>query len=242
MIRFYTPIMILQGYCLYHAYQNKSAYYWYILIAVVPLLGCLFYLYSHFYSRDNVDTVVETVKRTVNSNYTVEKLLAEAQVSDTIAAKVRLADEYMNREKFDQAIVLYESCLTGFNAEDPDTMKKLLFSYYENERYEDVERIGTSLLNQKAFQNSDAKLAYAWSKFHLGETTAAERHFEELNVRYSNHEYRAAYAYFLLESNQKEKASALLNELQDEVNHMDAHEKRLKKEAIKDIKILVQRI
>ena len=43
MFRFYTPILILQVFCLYHAYKNKSENWWYFLILMFPLIGSLIY-------------------------------------------------------------------------------------------------------------------------------------------------------------------------------------------------------
>lgn len=235
MFRMYTPILLLQGYCLYHAYSQKSPYWWYLLIAFVPLLGCILYLYVHFFTRENVDGVSELVKQTINADYTVEKLIKQAEVADTISNKIQLADEYMNRWELEQAIVLYESCLTGFNANDPDALKKLLFAYYKSEQYDKVMELGTRLEQIKAFQFSDAKLAYAQSAAHTKNHSLADKLFGELNIRYANHEHRLAYAEYLWSSDKSEEARSLVDSLVGEINHMDTAEKRLKREVIRKI-------
>ena len=149
-----------------------------------------------------------------------------------------LADEYMNRNEHDQAIVLYESCLSGFNEGDPDTLKKLLFAYYQTDQFQKVIAIGDKLKLSKTFQFSDAKLAYAWSFYHTSDSEKADAIFKELNVRFANHQHRLEYADFLLDVSKKEEAISLLDTLLDEVAHMDSAEKRLKRHVIRDIKNL----
>ena len=238
MFRLYTPVILLQAFCLYHAYSNRVEQKWYYIIIFLPLIGSVLYLYHHFYSRDNLDLVTEGVKKTLNPNYTVEKLTEKAQVADTISNKIRLADEFKNSGQLDQAIVLYESCLTGFNAEDPEVIKKLLLTYYEAEQYDKVLPFSNLISSNKSFVNSDAKLAVAWSLFYTGDVEGAEQLFKELDLRYSNHAYRYEYALFLTDVGRADDARKKLEELVDEIDLMESHEKSLKGDVIRNVKLL----
>ena len=123
MIRYYSPIFVLQLFCLYHAYSNRAEQKWYWLNPVFPLFGSLIYLYNTFYTRRNVDQVSEGLKQAFNTNYKIQKLEKEIQFSDTHSNKMMLADEYSQIEDYDRAIQLYRSCLTGLYEDDPGILK-----------------------------------------------------------------------------------------------------------------------
>lgn len=240
MSKMFTPIIILQSFCLYHAYVNKRDYKWFFLIFFLPLIGSLLYLYNHVYSRRKLEDISEIVKGNLVPNYTVDKLIREAEVSDTITNKLRLADEYYNNHKMEQAMVLYESCATGLYADDIEINKKLVLTYYENEKYTDAVRVGKILSRDKDFQNSYAQLAYAWSLFYNKAFDEAQIVFDQMNKSYTNHHLRHEYALFLIDTNQINKAQLILNELSAEINNMESHEKRLKKQVINNIKTTIR--
>ena len=100
MLRFYTPILILQIFCLYHAYKSNSQQKWYWLIIFFPFFGSLLYLFDTFYTRGNIRSLTEGVKGMMNSNYRLEQLERELKFSDNVSNRVNLADAYI----FQQAL------------------------------------------------------------------------------------------------------------------------------------------
>ncbi|MEL6926827.1 MAG: hypothetical protein AAFO94_22495, partial [Bacteroidota bacterium] len=175
MFTVYLPVLILQAYCLYHAYKNDHASTWFVVIVFLPLVGSLLYLFTQVFNRPNVEQITENVKQAVNQNYKIEKLQKESHFTDTIANRLKLADEYLSKRKFEQAIELYESCLEGYNRKDPYIKMKLIGAYYKSGDYNSVLRHGMYLKNDPSFKNSEARVAYAWSLFHKGDTDMAER-------------------------------------------------------------------
>lgn len=242
MSRLYPLILILQGYCLYHAYKNKKEYYWYLLVLFLPVIGSLIYLFTNFGTQANLDTVSETIRGAVNSNYEVDRLLKEAKYSDTIANKIRLADSYASKQKYHQAIALYESCLEGFNADDLKTKEKLMVAKYFVDDYQGVLELGDTLNENPSFRNSESRIVYAWSLSFLGDYEKAEEVFKAMDVRFSNYVHRSEFAKFLMEQNRTFEAKELLSELEEEIAHMDAGEQRQKKAIRKEINNLYRSI
>ena len=83
MFRFLPIVVIIQGYCLYHAYTNRVYQRWFWFIIIFPLLGSVVYLYHHFYSKRNTAVLSEGLKGIVNSNYEVEKMEKELKLTDS---------------------------------------------------------------------------------------------------------------------------------------------------------------
>ena len=242
MTGFYPLIFILQGYCIYHAYKNQVGFHWYLIVLFLPIIGSLAYLYVNFGSEANIETVSEKIKGVVNNNYEVEKLIKDSKYTDTIANKIRLADTYASKQKYLQAISLYESCLEGFNSDDLITKEKLMVAKYFIEDYDSVQKLGDTLNDNPLFKNSESRIVYAWSLYFLGHKEKAEEVFKAMDVRFSNYVHRSEYAKFLVEEKRSYEAVELLTELEDEISHMEAGEQRQKKPIRTEINNLLRSI
>src|SRR5689334_16439748 len=214
MIGIYTPVLILQAYCLYHAYQRNAVQHWYWLIIFLPGIGCALYLYHNFYNRDNIESIAEGVKTVVNSNYKLEQLEKAYKLSDNITSQTNLANGYVKYGRYDDAIKLYEECLSGFMADDPTLQMLLLQAYFLKQDYESAIRVGKNLQSEKSFQNAEERIAYAWALHHAGKTELAETTFEDMNKSFSNYRHRVEFGKFLLATGKQDALRDLLNSLQ----------------------------
>lgn len=234
MFRFYAPVLILQAFCLYHAYKNKSEQRWFWLILFFPLIGCLIYLYDAFYSKKNLAGAAEVVKDAFVSNYKIDKLEKEWKFSDNVATKTRLADAYAEAGRYKDAIKLYNSCLEGFMADDPVLQMKLLNAYFADEDFESTIKVGEQLESAADFKNSPEKVAYAWALHRAGHTELAEKTFEAMDKPFTNYQPRWQFCQFLSETDRiadlKEKVRTLVTEF----NEMGSNERKLNKAIISD--------
>lgn len=233
---YYTPILLLQAFCIYHAYRNNTHQKWMWLIIFIPLIGCLIYLYDNFASRRNLEDVQEGVKGMMTSNYQLKKLEKENKYAATVSNKVKLADAYLQHGRYEAAIPLYQSCLTGLYSDDPDLIKKLLKAHFLNKDYPNVVACAQKLLTEKSFKNDEARIAYAWSLYHLGKEAEAETNFKAMDAQFSNFPHRVEYCKFLLAIQRSQESKAKLEELMDEIDHMDTFEQRLKRPILREIK------
>ncbi len=235
MIRFYSPILLLQLFCLYHAYTNRVEQKWYWLIVFFPFFGSLIYLYKTFYNRRNIDQVSEGVMQVFNTNYKIDKLEKEIAFSDTVRNKVQLADEHLSIGNFERAVELYKSCLTGIYNEDPAILKKLVRACYLNQDYESAIRYGDPLKGKSLFRNAEERVAYAWSHFYNDNQEEAEKNFKEMDARFTNYGQRLEYARFLNNIQKQEEGLEKLEELMKELDSMDRQERRFKKTVYREI-------
>jgi hypothetical protein len=238
MIGFYTPLLILQAFCLYHAYKNNVEQRWYWFIIILPGLGCLIYMYHNFYNRNNINTIAEGVKEVVNSNYKIEQLEKALQFSDNITNKTNLADAYVGNNRYTDAIVLYKECLTGFMSDDPALRIKLLHASYLNKDYNSVIQYGEALESEKRFVEAEEKAGYAWSQYHTGNTAKAESLFESMDKSFKNYKQRAEFCKFLIAINKPDVLKVKLAELNEELEHMKGPERKFFRQDIKEIREL----
>ncbi len=229
MLGFYTPILILQALCLYHAYQKRAEQRWYWFILLFPVIGCILYIFHHYGNRSNLERVAEGVKVVVNSNYKIEQLEKQLRHSDTAATRIQLADAYVDVKRIDDAVGLYLQTLTGFMADDPVVRMKLLRAYYLKDDYTSAVSYGNLLADDKSFQQAEERIAYAWSLFHTGQTDEADRVFTSMDRTFTNYVHRLEYCRFLEKTERTEDLDLKLRELFDEFDTMKSNERRMYK-------------
>src|SRR5688572_13125617 len=197
MLGLYTPVFLLQAFCVYHAYRNNVEQRWYWLILFFPLFGCIIYLVQNFNSASTIKSLEENVKAAVISNYKTEQLEKALRFSDSVKNKVNLADEYVNIGRYVDAIQLYENSLLGFMSEDPSLKMKLLNAYFMNGDYATAVQYGDKLKSETSFKNSEVRVNYAWSVYQTGQAGLAETIFADMDKSFSNYYHRLEFCKFL---------------------------------------------
>ena len=235
MYGYYTPILILQGFCLYHSYKNNTHQKYMWLIIFVPLLGSLIYLYTTFYSRTNVSNISDSLKGVLNNNYHVEKLEKETKFTDTVANKKNLAQQYINKGRISESIDLLNSCLTGIHAGDQELNRMLLQAYFLQEDYGKCISIGEKITDP-IFLKSEEMALLAWAYYYEELVDMAESTFQNQDHRFSNYFQRLEYAKFLVKVGRSSEALDLADLMLEEIDHMDAYERKLKKQHYNSIK------
>lgn len=227
MFGLYTPILLLQAFCIYHAYKNNAESRWYWFILIFSIFGCAFYLYEAFYSRRNMNNISETVKAVVNTNYHIEKLEQAYKFSDNHTNTIGLADAYVQHGRYDEALKLYLSAATGFMADEPGIQMKLLSTHFLNSNFTEAIAIGQRLESHKVFANSEERIAYAWALHYDGKSDLAEVIFNNMDRSYTNYPHRLAYCSFLAAAGRQEEMQTKVSSLLEEFEHMKGPERKL---------------
>lgn len=236
MFRLFPLVMILEAFCLYHAYKNKADQKWFWAIIFFPLLGCGFYLYHHFYSRKNISNISEGVKEVINTNYQLDKLEKGVKFADTIENKTLLADKYTDKQRYAEAIELYESCLEGFNSDNPEIIRKLVKASHLNGDFEKAVSYAEQITEDRDFFKSEEKVFYAWSLFELGQEDNAEARFKEMDNTFSNYFQRLEYSRLLYKTGRTEEALHKLETLMEEFDQMESYERKLHREVQRTVR------
>jgi hypothetical protein len=240
MFRFLPLIVIVQVYCLYHAYKNSADQRWFWFIIFFPLLGSIVYLYHHFYSKKNVAVLADGLKGIVNSNHEIEKLEKELKLTDSYTNKMNLAHKYLEMQRTDDAISIFESCLQDARQNKKDIYLPLMEAYYTKKEYQKVTQLGNELENNKELNKSRAKIYLAWSLYHLEKVDDAHRAFKDTDLRFSNYWHRLQFVEFLQKTEQFEDARAILEELNGEFELMTPQERKQNRPVFKEVQLLIK--
>lgn len=238
MYGFYTPILLLQAFCIYHAYRNNVEYRWYWFIILFPLFGCVFYLIHHFNNRASINNITEAVKGVVISNYKIGQFEDAYRFSDTLNNRVKLADAYVEVGRVEEAVKLYRESLTGFMSDDLGLQMKLLHALYVNSQYQEAVDLGASLERNPQFKKSLARIAYAWALHHSGRTDSAEQIFQDMDKSNTNYEHRLEYCKFLQRLGRTDDMKYKVEELLAEIEFMRGPERKLNRNMINEVREL----
>jgi hypothetical protein len=238
MLGVVTPILVLQAFCVYHAYRNNSEQRWYWLILFFPLIGCVIYIVHNFNSASALSGITDNIKGVVISNYRIDQLEKALSFSDNITNKINLADEYVKVKRYQDAIALYVSCLQGFMDNDPILRMKLLRAQFLSENFSGAMELGNKLECEKIFKNSEDRVVYAWSLHYGNEPERATAIFEDMDKSFANYYHRKEYCKFLIMGGKMDIAKEKLTTLVKEFEHLKGPERRLNKEIFREIRDL----
>ena len=238
MYGLYTPVLIFQALCLYHAYRSNAEQRWYWFILLFPLVGGVLYIVHSVGNRGNVETISEGVKGIVNSNYKIEKFERALKHSDNVTNRVNLADEYIEVQRYEEGILLYKECLVGFMAEDLPLRLKLLKAFYLNKQFDEAILLGQELEAEKDFHTAEEKIAYAWSLHHAGDTAMARTVFQQMDKSNTNYPQRLEYCRFLQLTEDHSNLSSKVNDMLEEFDTMQSIERKIHKPILKQLKEL----
>ena len=223
---YYYLILILQGFCIYHAYTNRKAYYWYFLIIFLPFIGCLIYLITQVFSKRDVTKAQDEITQIINPGKKIKDLEKRLSFSDTFENRTALADAYFQSGNIEMAIKYYEKSLDGMFKNDFYTISKLIDAYFQSDNLEKADFYAQKILSHKEFNKSKTQFIYGLVLVQLNRFDDAEIHLKHINAPYSNYKERIVLADFYLKYNKKEEAKEIYQDILDEGSYMRKESKR----------------
>ncbi|PQJ82632.1 CDC27 family protein [Polaribacter glomeratus] len=214
----------LQVFCIYHAYKNRSAYYWYFIIFFLPLIGCIIYLLTQVVNRQDVATITQEITTIINPTKKIKDLEKELEFSNTFQSKINLANAYLENKEYTNAILYYEKALEGNFKNDPHTLNKLVHCYFETANFDKVIEYANKIDINKEFKESIYFYGLALEK--KGMLEEAEIQLKKVDRRYSNYPERLEFSKFLIRRNKKEDAKEILTEMSTEITAMTSLNKK----------------
>lgn len=131
MIFLFLPY-IVQILLILHALRNGKNFTWIWLLAVLPYVGGLLYLFLEIIPDMRRGRLVsgEQVALWINRNARLKKLEEEVKISDTVANNIALGDEHFRLGNFKQAAEIYQGQLKGIYKDDASLLLKLAKSAF----------------------------------------------------------------------------------------------------------------
>ncbi len=203
----------LQFICAVHVLRTGRPTQWLFVIMLLPVVGCLAYLFlevlpevkhSHTARR-----VTKDVGAVINPDGELRRLTKEAMRTDSVQNKYDLAKECIGRARYSEARELLEQCLTGLHADDPHIMMAMARAQFGDEDFPGC--IGTMDRLRESnpdFQSSEGHLIYAQAKEGQGLDGEALAEYDALSTYYPGEEARCRHGLLLHKTGQLDQAEA----------------------------------
>jgi FimV-like protein len=234
MIFYYLTIAI-QVYCIYHLFKNGKPIYWIFVILFLPLLGSVVYLITQVYNRKDAEMIQSNVTQFINPTKKIKDLEKQLEFSDSYGNRMNLADAYFEIGDYQQAIPHYEEMLKNKLQNEFFPRRQLVICFSKLEEYDAVIANAERIKNNQEFRRSTSEFYYGHALYKSGKTKEAEAHLQSIDRPFSNYEERLELAKFYLDSNQNEKAKALLEEMASEADYMTKPNKKLFRSVINEV-------
>ena len=217
-----------------HALRRGYPIYWVFLIVFVPLIGCLLYVIMVLLPEFTESRVATDGARALGKALNPGKALRERQealeISDTIGNRVALAEEFVRQGKFNEAIGLYESSLTGIYRTDPVVLLGLAGVQVEAGLFGPAKATLATLAQARPDEDKSlARLLLARALEGLGEQEAAIAEYERLMQTASGAEVKCRYAALLSAVGREVEARKLFEEILKEAKAGNRHSLQLNK-------------
>ena len=221
----------------YHVIRTGRSWLWIMAIAFIPppfgwLAYCLFAILPDMAGSSGARRFADNVASTVDPGRSYREKLREVEMVGSADAKRALAEECLKRGRFNDAIDLYNSTMSGpIGADDPVLLRglaraKLLAGDGAGsvEAFEKLKRL------DKAAFDADVELDYARALVLVGRTDDALRHYEAVVPRYPGEEARCRFALLLQSIGQRDRARALFTEIVKSAQNAPAFYRRRQRE------------
>lgn len=122
-------VLLIQFSFAFHVVKTGRPYWWLFVIMAFPVLGCvLYYLVEVFpASREHrsAERAVRAVVKALDPEKALRERVADLEACGSVANRMALARECVERGMHAEAATLYRSCLAGPHENDPDIRSAL---------------------------------------------------------------------------------------------------------------------
>ena len=235
----YYLLIIVQVYCLYHAYKNSKPYYWYFLIFFVPAIGPLIYIVTQMFNKNDAEKIQEEITLVLNPTKRIKDLEKKLQFIDTYTNRIELADAYFQNKDFTNAILNYNITLEDTVQDDLYARQNLILCYFQMKDYTAVIEQVEFIKAKSEFKGSKQQFCYGLALSELGKTAEAEVQLKAIDRPYSNYAERLELAKFYLDNNRTVEGKALLDEISIESQRLTKPNKKRYRTTIVEVQRLL---
>jgi hypothetical protein len=219
-VYFLSIPFILQVLLIIHVVRNGRDRIWIFVLIFLPVAGGIAYLavevIPDIVRGRAVRTAATSVSNIVAPDRRLRELEEQVKYSPTVANRSALADELFARGRYQEALDLYEGCLTGPFDQDETIILRLARAYFARGQLE--EALAT-LDRLKAGPSEPARADYALIRARalegLRQRDEAEKSYREAAAVGFGLEHRYRLAAFLNATGRTEEAGRIYDDILD---------------------------
>ena len=190
--------VLFQVYFGVHAIRNGKDRYWLFILFIFPGIGSLIYFIVEFLPDLRHNARLRKTRVPTNPAKRLRYWKDQVEITPSVKNRKHLAEACIHGGRFKEAIALYEGCLEGLHAEDPDLMEGLALAHFFVGAYDrarqQIERLRALQADQK---NDEFDLLYARCLEALGDSEGALAAYARLEKSFAGEEARCRYGLLL---------------------------------------------
>ncbi len=231
-------LLVLQLTCVVHAVKTGRAYYWLWIILFMPGIGSLAYFIVELLPSQSTGSAVkkagEGLIAIVNPGRPLRQLEEELDLCDNVKNRQALARGYMNAGRHDEAINLYQKCLTGVFKDDPAVLLELAYAYFLCQRFAEAKETIERLTGvHPGFHQEERQLLLARTCEETDDVKEALEVYRTMLKSSSGEEVRCRYALLLDRTGEHRQAFELFSEVLIRARRSPRYYRRAQKQWIK---------
>ena len=221
--------------CIIHAIRNDRVFPWIFILIFLPGIGPILYLFIEifpaFFGARERGAVRRGVTKLANPDRDLKKAKRDVDLVGSADAKRKLAEEYIHRGEYVEAIDLLRSALTGVHSDDPALLYALARALVATEDGAGAQAALDELqaANSK-FVSADAHLLYARALEIQKKDVEALQEYEKLVRYYPGEEARCRYGLLLEKHGETSRARELFEEILKLTDSAPGHYRRAQRE------------
>jgi hypothetical protein len=211
-----------------HAGRTGRPQFWIYLLIFLPGLGSfaylLFELIPEWLGTRQGQKAQKTVSRLIDPEKAYKILHDAVETSPTVETMSRLAEECISLSRFDEAADLYDACLQGVHAADPQLLLGLARAQFGLGRFDETKAALDRLRSANPeFQSADGHLLYARALEGAGNLEAAHAEYVALRGYFPGPEASCRLALLLQKMGRDEQARGLFKEIRRSLERAPKH-------------------
>ena len=197
-----AAVVAIQVAFIVHAVRTRREQMWIYILALLPGAGSAAYFVAEFLPwlmmSPEARRAAGALGKALDPERDLRRYAAEARLSDSVDAKLKLAQELAAAKRYDAAIEAYRGCLTGLFAHEPKIMLALASVEFEKgDAAAARDTLEALAAHNPDFRSAEGHLLYARALESAGDLEKARTEYAAVSVYYPGAEANARYGALL---------------------------------------------
>jgi hypothetical protein len=221
--------------CIVHAVRHGRVFPWVYVIVFLPLVGCIAYfaveIAPGILAGRRASALRSNVRNLADPHRGLRERLREVELVGSVDAKRGLAEEYVRRGAYAEAVALYRSTLEGQFRDDPALLLGMARAQFLSGDGAGAQATLDDLqAAEPSFVSADARLLYARALEAQERLDEARAEYGKLVRYFAGEEARCRYAMLLERVGDAVAARQMYSEILKSLDGAPRHYRRAQKE------------
>lgn len=177
--------VVVQACFIYHVFKTGRPYWWAFIILSFPVIGCLVYYFVEVFpgshEQRSANRAARDLSRALDPDKDLRQRMEAVEITPTVANRVGLAEELMQRGRTHDAVEQYRLARTGLYEKDPTLTQGLAQALIAGGDYDAAQQaLETLRAEHKDFRPDQVTLLLARVLEARGDTEGALDVYEQL--------------------------------------------------------------